>query len=73
MTATARDVAGLDDGRVSPTPRRFDELELGVEGSLLRAGDEAWDDALLVWNGMVALFPALVVQPTTAQNIRPRA
>jgi hypothetical protein len=73
MTTTARDIAGLDGGRVSLTPRRVDELEARVGGSLLRAGDEGWNDAVLVWNGIVAWFPALVLQPTSAQHIRPRA
>jgi hypothetical protein len=73
MTTTARDVAGLDQGPVSPTPRRFDELEARVGGSLRRADGEGWDDALLVWNGMVARFPALVEEPPSAQNIRPQA
>ena len=73
MTATARDIAGLDHGPVSPTPRRFDGLEARVEGSLLRREAEGWEDALLVWNGMVARFPELVLQATSAQKIRPQA
>jgi FAD/FMN-containing dehydrogenase len=40
-----------------------------VEGPLLRAGDEGWDDAILVWNGMVARAPALVLQPTSARDV----
>jgi hypothetical protein len=62
MTKTARDMAGLDDGRGSPTARPFDQLEARVGSSLLRAGDEGWGEAVLVWNGMVARFPAHVVQ-----------
>ena len=59
MTSTARDIAALDDGWARPTVRRFDELPARVGGSLLRAGDEGWDGAVLVWNGMVARFPTL--------------
>src|SRR6266540_119377 len=40
-----------------------------IEGALLRAGDDGWDDAVLLWNGMVAKTPALVVQPTTARDV----
>ena len=69
MTTTSRDIAGLDEGLVNVMPRRFDELEARVGGSLLHAGDEAWDDAVLVWNGMVARIPAFVLN----QNISPRA
>ena len=36
------------------TPEQLDDLEARVEGPLLRAGDEGWDEAVLVWNGMVA-------------------
>jgi hypothetical protein len=73
MTTTARDIAGPDGGRVSLTPRRLDEVEARVGGFLLRAGDDGWNDAVLVWNGIVARFPAFGLQPTSAQNIRPRA
>jgi FAD/FMN-containing dehydrogenase len=69
VTTTATDMAGLEGGRVNLTREQLDELESRVEGSLLRAGDEGWDDAVLVWNGMVARFPALVVQPTSAHDV----
>jgi FAD/FMN-containing dehydrogenase len=63
------DIAALEGGRVNLTPEQLDDLHSRVEGSLLRAGDEGWDDAVLVWNGMVARFPALVVQPTSAHDV----
>ena len=40
-----------------------------VEGRLLRPGDEGWDDAVLIWNGMVEKAPALVVQPQSARDV----
>jgi FAD/FMN-containing dehydrogenase len=36
---------------------------------LLRAGEEGWDDAVLVWNGNVANAPALIAQPITARDV----
>jgi FAD/FMN-containing dehydrogenase len=36
---------------------------------VLLAGDAGWDDAVLVWNGMVAKTPALVVQPHSAHDV----
>ena len=36
---------------------------------MLRAGDAGWDDAVLVWNAMVAKVPALVLQPTSAADV----
>ncbi len=61
-------IAGLDGGRVKLTSDQLDDLESRVEGPLLCAGDEGWDDAVLVWNGMVARVPALVLQPTSAHD-----
>ena len=36
---------------------------------MLRPGDQGWDDAVLIWNGMVARTPAVVVQPTSARDV----
>ena len=69
MTTSTVDVAGLDGGPVSLTPDRLDDLDSRVEGRLLRAGDDGWDDAVLVWNGMVARIPALVLQPSSAHDV----
>jgi FAD/FMN-containing dehydrogenase len=68
-SATAIDIAGLEGGRVSLKPEQLDELDAQVDGRLLRAGDDGWDDAVLVWNGMVAKLPALVVQPTSVRDV----
>jgi FAD/FMN-containing dehydrogenase len=40
-----------------------------IDGALLRPGDEGWDEAVLIWNGMVAKEPALVVQPESAHDV----
>ena len=69
MKASTIDVAGLDGGLVRLTSEQLDELDSRVEGPLLRAGDAGWDDAVLVWNGMVAKAPALVLQPTSAGDV----
>jgi hypothetical protein len=66
MTTSGSDLAGVEGGLVSLTPEQLDELDAQVDSSLLRAGDEGWDDAVLVWNGMVATVPALVLQPPGA-------
>ncbi len=36
---------------------------------MLVEGDDGWEDAVLLWNGMVARKPALVVQPTSAAEV----
>jgi FAD/FMN-containing dehydrogenase len=63
------DITGLDGGRVELTSAEIGDLDARVEVSLLRAGEDGWDDAVLVWNGMVARIPALVVQPTSARDV----
>ena len=67
--ATTIEVAGLDGGLVRLTAGLLGKLESQVERPLLRAGDAGWDDAVLVWNGLVAKTPALVLQPTSAAHV----
>ena len=52
-----------------PDVKQLEDLDSRLEGSLLRPGDEGWDDAVLIWNGMVAKVPALVLQPTSAHDV----
>jgi len=46
-------------------------LDLGPDfgGRILRSGDDGWDDAVLVWNGLVTHRPAVVVQPASASDV----
>ena len=69
MTTTTIDIAGLDGGYVTLTSEQLHDLDSRLACRLLRAGDDGWDDALLVWNGMAAKVPALVVQPTSAHDV----
>jgi len=62
-------VTTLDGTRVAVGPSDLAELGSRIEGRLLVDGDEGWDEAILVWNGMVAKRPALVVQPVTAADV----
>jgi FAD/FMN-containing dehydrogenase len=62
-------VAGIDGGLVRLTSGQLEELGSRVGGALLTAGDRGWDEAVLVWNGMVAKKPALVVQPDSASHV----
>jgi hypothetical protein len=43
-----------------------------VDGRPLRAGDEGRDDAVLIWNGMVAVAPELRQDVPAKPGIRPR-
>jgi FAD/FMN-containing dehydrogenase len=69
MNASTIDVAALDGGLVGLTSEQLDELDARVGCPVLRAGDVGWDDAVLIWNGMVAKAPALVLQPKTAVDV----
>ena len=69
MKASTIDVAGLDGGLVRLASEQLDELDSRVEGPALRAGNAGWDDAVLVWNGMVAKVPAFVLQPASAADV----
>jgi FAD/FMN-containing dehydrogenase len=69
MSAATIEMTGFEGGGVKLTSEQIDDLDSRVEGPLLRPGEEGWDDAVLVWNGMVARVPALVLQPTSAQEV----
>ncbi len=69
MATKAFTIAGLGGGQVALTSRQLEDLTSRVDGALLRAGDEGWDEAVEVWNAMVATEPALVVQPTSAEDV----
>jgi FAD/FMN-containing dehydrogenase len=69
MTTIAIDMARIDGGLMTLTSEQVKELRSRLEGALLRPGDEGWDDAVLIWNGMVAKTPALVVQPVSARDV----
>ncbi len=69
MTAGALDVATREGRHATLTREQLDELASRLEGSLLSEGDEGWEDAVLIWNGMAATVPALVVQPISAADV----
>ena len=69
MSTSTIDIAALEGGRVNLASEQLDDLKSRIEGSLLEASDEGWDEAVLVWNGMMAALPALVVQPASARDV----
>jgi FAD/FMN-containing dehydrogenase len=68
-TASTIAVAGREEERVTLRPEQLDDLRARVSGPLLRPHDEGWDEAVRIWNGMVAWAPALVLQPTSASDV----
>ena len=69
MITTTIDIAGRENGFVTLTRDQLEDLTTRVEGPLLSAGDEGWDGAVLVWNGLTATLPALALQPTSATDV----
>jgi FAD/FMN-containing dehydrogenase len=69
MSAETIDIRGLDGERVGLAPAQVDSFRSRLEGPVLQPGDDGWDAAVLIWNGMVAKQPALVVQPTSARDV----
>jgi FAD/FMN-containing dehydrogenase len=70
MTTTSGiDIAGVEGERVNLTPEHLERLGSQIEGGLLLPGDQGWNDAVAIWNGMVARLPALVLQPTSARDV----
>jgi FAD/FMN-containing dehydrogenase len=67
--AAALEIAGLDGGRVSLSAGALDTLRSRIRGSLLREHDEGWRDAVLIWNGLAAKSPALVIQPSSVDDV----
>jgi FAD/FMN-containing dehydrogenase len=69
MTRHGFEVAGVDGGHVSLSSAQLEELSSRTRAALLRAGDAGWEDAIRIWNGMVARTPALALQPTAATDV----
>ena len=69
MATMGYKVAGLEGGRVILTSEQLEDLDSRIEGRLLRPGEHGWNDAVAIWNGMVAKSPALVLQPISAYDV----
>ena len=70
MTTTDTiDLAGLDGERVSLASEQLDDLSSRVQGRMLRPGDQGWNEAVSIWNGMAARIPARILQPASAHDV----
>jgi FAD/FMN-containing dehydrogenase len=45
------------------------ELENGLSGTVVRPGDDDYDDARRIWNHAIDKHPALVVRPTSTEDV----
>jgi FAD/FMN-containing dehydrogenase len=67
--ADAIPIATREGGRTSLTAKQTSTLHSRFDGRLLRPGDVGWNESIQIWNGMVAKTPALILQPTNAQEV----
>jgi FAD/FMN-containing dehydrogenase len=44
-------------------------LSTTIDGRVLRPGEEGFDEAIRIWNGMIVKTPALVVQPESVADV----
>ena len=54
---------------VSLDPEAIQGFVEGVRGAVLRPGDQGYDDARAIWNGLIDRRPALIVQCTGAADV----
>src|SRR2546429_9296770 len=66
-----KDIAALTVDRrpIGLTNRDIEAIRGGLRGSLVRAGDPAYEESRKLWNGMIDRKPALVVRPTGTADV----
>src|SRR5262245_52848635 len=50
-------------------PEALQGFIAGVRGAVLQPGDEGYDDARKIWNGLIDRCPALIVKCTGAADV----
>ncbi|MDQ3748162.1 MAG: hypothetical protein M3367_03970, partial [Acidobacteriota bacterium] len=63
------EVATLTGGKRLIESRLADQFRKHLKGELLRSGDEGYDDARKVWNGMIDKRPALIARCINADDV----
>ena len=48
---------------------QIQKLETGLRGELIRPGDEDYDEARAVWNGMINRYPALIARCAGVEDV----
>src|SRR6476469_479679 len=50
-------------------PEATEAFVAGILGPVLRSGDDGYDEARAIWNGLIDRKPALIVRPTGAADV----
>ena len=62
-------VSGLSTRSRNVPRETLDGFAAGLEGSLLYPDDDGFSEAIALWNGMIKKRPALIVRPSTTQDV----
>jgi FAD/FMN-containing dehydrogenase len=63
-------LTGMDGEPIQVPAKALDSLSARLEGRVLRPGDDGFEDAIEIWNGMIRARPVLVVQPVSTGDVR---
>ncbi len=66
---TGVQITGLAGDKRDISGAALDALAADLAGSLVRPDDEAFAEATAIWNGMITKRPALVVRPTSVEDV----
>ena len=69
MTTTSVDVRTLSGGTCAIARETLEILEREIQGTLIFPQDERYFATTLIWNGMIDKRPAVVVRPSTVQDV----
>jgi FAD/FMN-containing dehydrogenase len=62
-------MASAPTAEVALDPEALQAFVTGVRGRVLQPGDDGYDDARLIWNGLIDRRPALIAQCTGAADV----
>jgi FAD/FMN-containing dehydrogenase len=68
-TNTTLEISALDGARKTLAEQTLAAFRAAFRGPILRAGDAGYDDARLVWNGMIDRRPALIARCTGTADV----
>ena len=64
------EITTLDGGKNAVDASSVDKLRSSLKGSLLTAGDDAYDEARTIWNAMIDRKPALIARCATSGDVQ---
>ena len=62
-------IPGVAAERRTAPREAVEAFEARLDGSLIRPGDGAYDDAIRIWNGMIKKRPSMVVRPSGTTGV----